>query len=127
MKSSERLRVSRSIFVISAALVGVALIPFLSQARTATSVNIVNQTSREIRNLYWSHVDADDWSNDLLSSAIAAGQSYQLNDVACDGQQIKLIAEDADGCFVTTVIACGQSSNWTINNDSARDCGGSSP
>jgi hypothetical protein len=125
MKISDGLRNPRSVVIICVALIAFASLPLLTSARaTSTSVNIINNSSREIRNVYWSHVDADDWSADLLSEGgIAAGQSYNLANVTCDGQQVKIIAEDQDGCFSSTVITCGQSSSWTITNDTARDCG----
>ncbi len=101
----------------------------LSSARTpvATSVNIVNNSNREIRNVYLSHVNADDWSDNQLSNgaSIAAGQSYNLSNLACDQEQVKVIGEDQDGCFLSTTVNCGQSATWTITNDTARDCGGS--
>lgn len=92
---------------------------------TATSVNIVNNSSREIRNVYLSHVDLDDWGADQLSdgATIGAGQSYNLSNLACDSQQVKVIGEDADGCFLSTVVNCGDSATWTITNDTVRDCG----
>lgn len=107
--------------------VGLFALTAFSPARPmTTSVNIVNNSDRTIRNVYLSHVDADDWgSNQLTGGAtIAPGQSYNLGDVACDGQQVKVIAEDQDGCFVSTVLSCGNSSTWTITNSAARDCGG---
>src|SRR6476469_9926956 len=100
----------------------------LSSARTptATSVNIVNNSNREIRNVYCSHVNAEDWSGNQLSNGaiIAPGQSNNLSNVACDQQQVKVIAEDQDGCFLWTVVNCGDSATWTITNDTARDCDG---
>jgi len=97
----------------------------LSSARTATtSVNIVNNSSKDIRNVYLSHVNADDWSgNQLGDTIISAGQSFALSNVACDQQQVKVIAEDQDGCFASTVVNCGDSATWTITNSTARDCG----
>jgi hypothetical protein len=69
-------------------------------------------------------VDSDDWSADLLGDAtIAAGQSHALSGLSCDGQQVKVIAEDQDGCFLTVVVSCGDNATWTITNDTARDCG----
>ncbi len=125
MKNSDGLRNPRSVVIICVALIAFASLPLLTRARaTTTSVNIVNNSSREIRNVYSSHVDADDWSADLLTQgAITAGQSYNLSNVTCDGQQVKIIAEDQDGCFSSTVLSCGQSSSWAITNDTARDCG----
>ena len=124
MKYSDGMRRPRSLIIICVALIAVAALPLLSLARTlSTSVNIVNNSGREIRNVFSSHVDADDWSADLLQSSIAAGQSATVSNIACDGQQVKVIAEDQDGCFLTTVISCGQSASWTVTNDTARDCG----
>ncbi len=127
MKYTDGSRNPRSLIIVAIALVTFASLPFVSGARSrtmATSVNIVNNSGREIRNVYSSHVNVDDWSADLLGdSAIATGQSYALNNVSCDGQQVKLIAEDQDGCFLSTVVNCGDSTTWTITNDTAKDCG----
>jgi hypothetical protein len=101
-----------------------ALLLLKSSAQPATSVNIVNNSNREIRNVYLSHVDVDDWgANQLGNATIGAGQSFTLNNVACDQQQIKVIGEDQDGCFVSTVVTCGGNATWTITNDTPRDCG----
>lgn len=91
----------------------------------ATSVNIVNNSSKEIRSVYLSHVNVDDWSGNQLSSGaiIAPGQSYSLSNIACDQQQVKVIGEDQDGCFVSTIVNCGDNATWTVTNAAARDCG----
>ena len=125
MKNSNGSRIPRSFIIICVTLVAFASLPLLSGARAfSTSVSIVNNSSREIRNLYPSPVDSDNWGPDLLGdSSIAAGQSYEVSNITCDGSQIKLIAEDQDGCFLSTVITCGQSSTWTMTNDTAKDCG----
>lgn len=129
MTNSHSARKSRSLIIIGVALLILTSLPFLTNARpavtaAATSVNIVNNSTREIRNVYVSHVDADDWSGNQLGSAtISAGQSFNLNVTTCDGQQMKIIGEDQDGCFVSTVVNCGDSATWTITNDTARDCG----
>ena len=124
MKNTDGLRTPRSIIIICLAVLAFASLPLLTRARAAsTSVTIVNNSSREIRNVYTSHVDRNDWSGGLLGGAtIAAGHSSDVSNLACDGQQIKVIAEDQDGCFLSTVINCGASATWTITNDSARDC-----
>jgi len=126
MRYSGARRNPRVSIIICVALALVSL-PLLSSAHpAATSVNIVNNSSREIRNVYISHVNADDWSgNQLDSTTIAPGQSFNLASVACDQQQVKVIAEDGDGCFLSTTVSCGDSSTWTITNDTPRDCGSS--
>lgn len=124
MRNSDGTRNHRSLIIICVALLILAALPLVSRAQPATSVNIVNNSNREIRNVYLSHVDVDDWgANQLGNATIGAGQSFTLNNVACDQQQIKVIGEDQEGCFILTVVTCGNSSTWTVTNDTARDCG----
>jgi hypothetical protein len=133
MKNSDRPHKPRGLVVITAALLVLAGLPLWLSARRlsartttpSTSVTIVNNSSREIRNVYLSHVDADDWSGDQLSegSTIAPSHSFTLSNVTCDQQQIKVIGEDQDGCFLSTVVNCGDNSTWTVTNDTSRDCG----
>lgn len=124
MRNSDGMPNRRSLIIICVALFAFASLPLLSTARTpSTSVNIVNNSNREIRNVYLAHVDSDDWSvNQLGNTTIAQGQSFTINNLACD-QQVKVIGEDQDGCFLSTVVACGDNATWTITNDTARDCG----
>jgi hypothetical protein len=89
-----------------------------------TTVTVVNNSSREIRHIYFSPSNQDDWGPDQLnSSVIGQGGSYTLNNVSCEGADIKIIAEDQDGCFITRTVTCSQNTNWTITNETARDCG----
>jgi hypothetical protein len=58
-------------------------------------------------------------------SALKTGETFTIPDVSCTGAEIKVIAEDKDGCFFYGVVSCAQSSAaWTITNDLPRDCGG---
>jgi len=127
MKNSDGMRSPRILIIICVALLAVASLPLLSSGRsrtTATSVNIVNSSSRNIVHAYLSHVNADDWSGNQLGDAtIGPGQSYNLTNIACDQQQVKVILEDQDGCFLSTAVNCGGASTWTVTNDTARDCG----
>jgi hypothetical protein len=129
MRNPGGTRNPRSLIIIGVALFALAALPLLSRARTTTttttSVNVVNNSSKEIRNVYLSHVNIDDWGGNQLGDAtIPPGQSFSLNNVTCDQQQVKVIAEDQDGCFASTVVTCGDNATWTITNDTARDCGG---
>jgi hypothetical protein len=125
MKNSDRPRPSRGIITICVALLAFASIPMLLSARTQTaSINVVNNSNRTIRNLYLSHVDADDWGgNQLGNNQISPGQSYTVTNVTWDQQQIKVVAEDQDGCFLTSVVSNGDNASWTITNDTTADCG----
>jgi hypothetical protein len=125
MTNSLTLRNLFRLLVLFAAVCALVALPLLSSAHSSTTVNIVNNSSRELRHVYLSHVNADDWGADQLNNAtISPGQSFTLSDLACDAQQIKVIGEDQDGCFASTVISCGESATWTMTSDTARDCGG---
>ena len=125
MKNSVYKRNLFRLAVLSLSLFALAALSSARNTGTLTSVNIVNNSSREVRNVYLSHVDVDDWGPNQLGdgATIAPGQSYNLSNVACDQQQVKVIGEDQDGCFVSVVVSCGSSPTWTITNDTARDCG----
>ena len=103
-------------------------VPLLSGAHApaATSITIVNNSSRQIRHLYLSPVNQDNWGPDQLGGSMigSGGGSYTLSDVSCSQSSIKVIAEDQNGCFLYQTVACGQSSTWTITNDLAPDCPG---
>src|SRR5260370_15213832 len=107
-------RTNRNLCCVFIFCIALFALTALSSARTTTtSVNIVNNSNREIRNVYLSHVNADDWSSNQLGNAtVPAGQSFNLDNVACEQQQVKLIAEDQDGCFASTVVSCGSSATW---------------
>lgn len=126
MRNSGGRRNPRGLIIICVILFAGAALPLLSSARSpSTSVNIVNNSNRMIRNVYLSHVDRDDWSGNQLGNAtIGPGQSFALNNISCDQQQVKVVGEDQDGCFLSTVVACGDNVTWTITNDSPADCGG---
>lgn len=110
------------LFVVVVVL-GCGTIP--SRARTQPiSINVNNNSGRTITHLYLSPADSDNWGPDLLGdNAIASGSSFTISEAACDQASIKVIAEDQDGCFVSSVVECSGNSTWTITNDAARNCG----
>lgn len=125
MKNSDGMRHARSLIITCVVILVVASMPMLSRARTNTaSVRVVNNSNRVIRNLYLSHVDLDDWGADQLAddASISSGQSFTIANAACDQAQVKVIAEDQEGCFLTAVVDCGDAT-WTITNQTAADCG----
>jgi hypothetical protein len=100
--------------------------PLLSNAHVSatTSITIVNNSGREIRHVYLSAPDQNNWGSDQLSNSVISpnGGSVTISDVSCSGS-IKVIAEDQEGCFSYQVVSCSEGSTWTITNDTARDCG----
>ena len=100
--------------------------PLLSSAHApATAITIVNNSGREIRHVFLSPPDQNNWGPDqLVNSVISAnGGSFTISNVSCGGPTIKVIAEDQDGCFIYQVVSCSENATWTITNDTARDCG----
>jgi hypothetical protein len=121
LNSNRRLAV-----VLSAFCLMVVAIPLFScaQTRTATNITINNSSNWEIKHVYLSSTDQDNWGADQLNGAtIGSGQSSTLNNVTCDGSDIKVISEDQNGCFLSTVVSCASDSTWTINNTATPDCG----
>ena len=97
-----------------------------SSARTSViSVTVTNNsTGLEIKHIFLSPTDIDKWGPDQLNdSTIAPGGSTTLSNVSCDAANIKVIAEDQNGCFLYQTVACGADSSWTITNDATPDCG----
>ena len=91
----------------------------------ATSVTIVNNSSREIRHIYLAPQDQNNWGADQLGSSViaAGGGSVTLNDVACSGANVRVITEDQEGCFLSQIVACQEATTWTITNEAIPDCG----
>ena len=89
-------------------------------------ITVTNNATRDIRHLYLTPVDRDAWGPELLSEGtlLRTGQSFTITDVTCTGNEIKVVAEDGEGCFVYGVVSCAQAAtSWTITNDAPRDCG----
>jgi len=103
-----------------------ACVPLLSKAYApaTAAITIVNNSSREIRHVYLSPPDQNNWGPDQLgSSVIAAGGGSVTINANCTGGSIKVIAEDHQGCFLYQVVVCNDRATWTITNDAAPDCG----
>jgi hypothetical protein len=88
------------------------------------SITITNSSTWEIRHIYLAHPEQDDWSADQLnSSSIAPGTSATVSNISWDQPNIKVIAEDQNGCFFYQTVAREENSSWTIPNNATPDCG----
>ena len=95
----------------------------LASAPPPLTITVVNNSSREIRHLYLSPANNDNWGPDQLNnSPIGSGVSRTLN-VSWEQSTVKLVAEDQDGCFLTKTVEASGSAGWTIDNDASRNCG----
>jgi hypothetical protein len=124
MRDSDTTRFRYRLAIFCLILGAVTLLPLLSRAQPSASINIVNNSNREIVHVYLSPVGSDAWSENKLSgdAVIAPGQSSTINS-ACDQGEIKVIGEDQNSCFLSAVVACGANATWTINNETPADCG----
>ncbi|HEY5443638.1 MAG TPA: hypothetical protein VIJ87_04045 [Pyrinomonadaceae bacterium] len=64
-------------------------------------------------------MDQNAWGADLLDGTVVRrGESFTITDAACQGNEIKVVAEDQQGCFMYGVVSCAQAnSSWTITDD----------
>jgi hypothetical protein len=100
------------------------LTPLSATTAPPLTIKVVNNSSREIRRVYLSPVDNDNWGPDQLNdSSISPGATRTL-DVSWDQSTVKLVAEDQDGCFMYTTVEATGNPVWTITNDTTRNCGG---
>ncbi|HEX8137443.1 MAG TPA: hypothetical protein VF544_07620 [Pyrinomonadaceae bacterium] len=107
-----------------AVLCALGTMTLLSGAPAPTaSITVVNNSGWEIRHLYLSPVDNDNWGPDQLGDAdIGPGQSVTIN-VSWDQPTVKLVSEDADGCFLYKTVDATTNSVWTITSDATPNCG----
>lgn len=106
------------------ALGTITLLAGAPAAPATTTITIVNNSRWEIRHLYLSPADNDNWGPDQLGeSDIAPGQTFSLN-VSWDQPTVKIVSEDADGCFLSNTTDATGNITWTITNDASPNCGG---
>jgi hypothetical protein len=118
-------RVGNYLAIVAIMLCAIMAEPLLSKARSQTaSIQVANNSSWDIIHLYLSPPGRENWGPDQLNDAILGnGQSVTLSNVSCTESNIRIIGEDADGCFVSTTVACTENAAWTITNEASRDCG----
>src|SRR5436190_24152483 len=109
-------------------VVGLCMLAVLIPRATATAaltISVVNNGGSEIRHLYLSPADNDDWGPDQLNETRINPGATRTLEVSWDQSTVKLVAEDQDGCFLYTTVAATGSPVWTITSSTARDCGNS--
>jgi hypothetical protein len=101
---------------------GTVLLLHAAPAQSVT-LTVVNNSGKDIRYLYLSPAENDNWGTDQLNnSAISAGATRTLN-ITWTQSSIKLIGEDPDGCFLSTTLTVASSIEWTVSSDAPRNCG----
>ena len=114
-----------SSLVLLAVIAGIMVCaPLLSAAHvSSTAITIVNNSNHEIRHVYLSPPDTNNWGPDQLANSVIPpnGGSITISGDNCGS--IKVIAEDNEGCFMYQVVQCSESVTWTIAANTTRDCG----
>lgn len=114
------LRLALMAFVLCS--MGTVLLLHAAPAQSVT-LTVVNNSGKDIKYLYLSPADNDNWGADQLNdSAISAGTSRTLN-ITWDQSSIKLVGEDPDGCFISTTLTVASSIQWTVSSEAPRNCG----
>jgi hypothetical protein len=90
------------------------------------TIAVTNNSSRDITHVYLSPPDQNVWSADLLAegTVLRTGQTLNIPETSCGANEIKVIAEDRQGCFAYGLVGCSQASaSWTITDSTPTDCG----
>jgi len=98
------------------------LAPLSSATTPSITVSVVNNSQRAVNHLYLASPGSDNWTGDQLGQGIGAGASQNVS-VTWSESTVRLIAEDEDGCFLSTTIDNSGSPSWTITSSTVRDCG----
>jgi len=123
----------KRLIALSTLICALVVVPGLAGAASTTAstpqplmtIAVANNSSRDILHLYLSPVDHDAWGPDLFSEGtiLRVGETFTISDAACTGNEIKVIAEVRQGCFVYGLISCAQgSAGWTITDATPPDC-----
>lgn len=106
--------------VVIGALIGAATLLSSAQPQMAT-ITVVNNSGLTLHHIYLSPPDQNNWGPDQLNnSTLGPGASVTIN-ASCSGS-VKVIGEDQDGCFLSSVVSCAENATWTIAANPARDC-----
>lgn len=132
-RSLEKSQRSKRLAVLVTLMCALVSIPALSSAASnrvssalpMMTIAVTNNSGRDIYHVYLSPTDREAWGPDLLNETIIqTGQTFTLSDISCGANDIKIIAEDKEGCFSYGVMSCAQASTgWTLTSETPRDCG----
>ena len=122
MKNLQR-RINSKTYLALISLAAVCVLaPLASATAPSITVSIVNNSQKGVIHLYLASAGQDNWTADQLSGAINAGSSQNVS-VTWNESTAQLIAEDEDGCFLTTTVDNSGSPSWTITTNTVMDCG----
>lgn len=91
-------------------------------AVAASTVQIHNQSSWDLHELYISLSTEEEWGSDLLGDQIVeSGQFANLRDVPCADYDVRIVDEDGDVCIVSEVALC-EDAAYVLDDDDLLSC-----
>jgi hypothetical protein len=112
-----------SLMMLVAIIFSVNALSTVRASAPTLNVTIVNNSGWEIKHLYLSPADNDNWGDDQLNqSSIVPGATRTLT-VSWEQSTVKLVSEDQDGCFLSKTIETSGNQTWTIAGNESRNCG----
>ncbi|VVO43440.1 hypothetical protein [Pseudomonas fluorescens] len=101
------------------AAAGLAL---LAMNAVASTINIENESSWEIHELYFAPSSQDDWGDDHLGEQVLKpGMSLTLTGVTAGKWDVRLVDEDKDECIVKNQ-KISSSETFSIGDDDLLGC-----
>jgi hypothetical protein len=105
---------------LPSALAALALL--FSLPTHAADIDVENQSSWEIHEIYFSPSDEENWGEDHLGEhVLESGMTLSLTGVTPGEWDIRLVDEDEDVCVLQGVTVSA-SETWLIEDDDLVDC-----
>lgn len=108
----------------AAVLVAFSLFSVSAFASSDAEVEIRNNSSWDIHELYINTAGDPDWGPDRLGEAVieSEGGIFTLTDIPCGAYDVLLVDEDGDQCAVGDVGLCGGKGEWVIEDEALLAC-----
>lgn len=109
--------------LLLAAVLAVAAAGVAGAARSDSDLELVNDSSWDIYEIYLAPSEDDEWGPDQLGEdVLESGESLTLTEIPCGDYDILLIDEDGDECTLEAVDLCGDSAEWVIDDEELLSC-----
>ena len=91
---------------------------------TMANVKIINDSDREIRQMYMRRSGQSDWGPDRLGEEVigSKGGQHTLTQIPCESYDVKLVDQDSDECVIPAQNVCEHDQTWQISSDDLADC-----
>lgn len=88
-----------------------------------SQVELRNNSSWDLRELYFAPVGSDRWGpNQLSRRSVRPDDTFTLTNIRCDKYDVKLVDEDDNECIVRDVGLCGDDKVWRVNDKALERC-----